>query len=109
MHATTSANTSFAAAADDGDASGARAARDRLMWTALGALIALQLLALYLLCSHQVRKSEARRAQAQVEQMAMNDCLQYVAGSTIAGCATRMGQAPAPGTLPTPVNMAAAR
>lgn len=107
LSASASTGSPRASAASD-PASDARAARERLLWTALGALVALQVLALALLCAHQVRKAEARRAQAQVAQMAMNDCLQYVVDSTIASCATRMGQAPAPGTLPTPVNMAAA-
>ncbi len=89
-------------ALDASDDSSALAARRRLLWTVLGTLVVMQLLALYMLCSHQVRKADARRAQLQVEQMAMNDCLQYVVDSTIGGCATRMGRQPVPGTLPTP-------
>ncbi|AEG94320.1 hypothetical protein [Ramlibacter tataouinensis] len=75
------------------------AARGRLLWTVLGSLVALQLLAFYMLVSHQVRKAQARDAQVQVERMALHDCLQYVANSTIGSCTTRMtqrAQAPAP-------------
>lgn len=61
--------------------------RERAVWLVLAAVIATQLLAFFLLCSHQVRKAEARRAAWQVQQLAASDCLQYVAGSTIAGCA----------------------
>lgn len=63
------------------------APRNRALWLVLAAVVATQLLALFLLCSHQVRKAEARRAAWQAQQMAASDCLQYVAGATIAGCA----------------------
>jgi hypothetical protein len=58
----------------------------RLLWAALGVLVAAQLFAFWLLCSHQVRKAEARHSEAVVQQMALADCLQYIPGSTIASC-----------------------
>jgi hypothetical protein len=64
--------------------------RGKLFWLALGALAAAQLVAFWLLCSHQVRKAEARHAAAQVQQLALADCLQYVPGATIASCSARM-------------------
>lgn len=79
------------------------AARGRLLWTVLGSLIALQLLAFYMLVSHQVRKAQARDAQARVERIALQDCLQHVAGSTIGSCVARMTQrspAAAPPVIP---------
>jgi hypothetical protein len=68
----------------------------RALWVLLGAIAAVQLAAFWLLCSHQVRKAEARHNEVVVQQMALSDCLQYIPGSTIASCATRMGIAPAP-------------
>lgn len=60
--------------------------QNRLLWAALGVLVAAQLFAFWLLCSHQVRKAEARQSEAVVQQMALADCLQYIPGSTIASC-----------------------
>lgn len=64
--------------------------RSRLFWVVLGALVAGQLFAFWLLCSHQVRKAEARGNEALVHQMALADCLQYIPGSTIASCSARL-------------------
>ena len=58
----------------------------RMFWLVLGALVVGQLLAFWLLCSHQVRKAEARSNEMLVHQMALSDCLQYIPGSTIASC-----------------------
>jgi hypothetical protein len=60
-------------------------------WVLLAALAAAQLFALWLLCSHQVRKAEARRNESVVQQMALSDCLRYIPGSTIASCNARGG------------------
>ena len=65
--------------------------RIHMMWVLLGALAAGQLFAFWLLCSHQVRKAEARHNETVVQQMALADCLQYIPGSTIASCAVRGG------------------
>lgn len=59
------------------------------------ALMLLLGLAFYLVCSHQVRQSEARRMTSQVQQTAFSDCLQYVVGSTIGSCVSRLGAQPA--------------
>jgi hypothetical protein len=64
--------------------------RSRTFWMVLGALAVGQLVALWLLCSHQVRVAEARQNETTVQQMAMADCLQYIPGSTIASCARRI-------------------
>jgi hypothetical protein len=64
--------------------------RNRLFWAVLGALIFGQLMALWLLCSHQVRKAEARQTEVQVQQLALADCLQYIPGATIATCTSRI-------------------
>jgi hypothetical protein len=74
--------------ATDVDAA-SQGARSRMFWVLLGALAAAQLFAFWLLCSHQVRKAEARHNEVVVQQMALSDCLQYIPGSTIASCTTR--------------------
>lgn len=63
--------------------------RSSLLWVALGVLAAAQLFAFWLVCSQQVRKAEARRDEAVVQQMALSDCLQYIPASTIASCSAR--------------------
>lgn len=63
--------------------------RGHMWWVLLGALVAGQLFAFWLVCSHQVRKAEARHNEEIVQQMALADCLQYIPGSTIASCTSR--------------------
>ena len=58
-------------------------------WVLLAGVAAAQLFAFWLLCSHQVRKAEARHNETVVQQMALSDCLQYIPGSTIASCNAR--------------------
>ena len=62
-------------------------ARSRWLWLLLGAVACAQLLAFWMVCSQQVRLAEVRRAEWQVQQMALSDCLEYIPGSTIASCA----------------------
>src|SRR3954470_14452005 len=66
-----------------------QAPRSRTMWVLFAAIAAGQLFAFWLLCSHQVRRAEARRNEVVVQQMALADCLQYIPGSTIASCSAR--------------------
>jgi len=68
---------------------GTQPPRSRTFWMIVLAVVGGQLFAFGLLCSHQVRKAEARRNEAVVQQMALSDCLQYIPGSTIASCAGR--------------------
>jgi hypothetical protein len=76
--------------------------RSNMFWVLLGALAAGQLFAFWLLCSHQMRKAEARHNEMTVQQMALADCLQYIPGSTIASCSSRIDPAGAaqPATNP---------
>jgi hypothetical protein len=71
-------------------------AENRLFWVALGALVLLQLVAFWMVCSHQVRQAEVRDNAVAVQQMALSDCLQYIPGSTIASCSSQLEQAKAP-------------
>ena len=68
--------------------------RSRMWWVVLGAVVVGQLFAFWLLCSHQVRKAEARQNEAVVQQMALSDCLQYIPGSTIASCSGHLDAKP---------------
>jgi hypothetical protein len=67
--------------------------RSRWLWMLLAGVAMGQLFAFWLLCSHQVRKAEARQnetvIQQMIQQMALSDCLQYIPGSTIASCTSR--------------------
>ena len=70
-------------------------ARNPALWWLLGALVAAQLMAFWGVCSQQVHRAEARSAEVQMAQMALSDCLQYIPGSTIGSCTTRVGLATA--------------
>ena len=76
--------------------------RSSAFWFVLGALVFAQLFAFWLLCSHQVRKAEARSTEAVVRQMALSDCLKYIPGSTIASCGMQIDTARAvtPAAIP---------
>lgn len=82
-------------------------ARSRLFWVVLGAVAAAQLIAFWLLCSHQVRKAEARNNAIMVQQLALQDCLQYIPGSTIASCSNRLGAQRASAAAPATATMGA--
>jgi len=68
----------------------ADASRDRAFWLAATVLMLGQLLAFWMLCSHQVRKAEVRHASAQVERIALADCLRYIPNATLGSCALRV-------------------
>ncbi|MGV3569626.1 MAG: hypothetical protein ACO1PB_03425 [Ramlibacter sp.] len=82
--------------------------RSRMFWITLGALAVAQLFAFWLLCSHQVRKAEARDTYMTVQQLAVADCLQYLPGSTIASCSQRMDLMRASAQPATDANVAGA-
>jgi hypothetical protein len=75
----------------------ARVLESPVFKTFMLSLMALLLLAFWLLCSHQVRQYESRRLAQQVQLTAFGDCLQYVMHSTIASCTHRLGRL-APGS-----------
>lgn len=64
--------------------------RDKLLWPVLLTLVAGQLLAFWMLCSHQVRKAEVRDATLQVQRVAVADCLRYIPRATLNSCANRV-------------------
>ena len=79
---------------------GAGLARSRFFRPILASVVVVQLIAFYMLCSHQMRKAEVRGTAVQVQQMAINDCLQYVPDSTIASCAARVAPLNPDGSIP---------
>lgn len=68
----------------------ASAPRDRAFWIAASVLVVGQLVAFWMLCSHQVRMAQVRHASAQVERLAVADCLRYVPNATLGSCSARM-------------------
>jgi hypothetical protein len=64
--------------------------RDKLLWPVLVTVAAAQLLAFWMLCSHQVRKAEVRDATLQVQQVAVADCLRYIPRATLNSCLRRV-------------------
>ena len=64
--------------------------RDKLFWAVIGTLVVGQLVAFWMLCTHQVRKAEVRDATIQVQRVAVADCLRYIPKATLHGCANRV-------------------
>jgi hypothetical protein len=64
--------------------------RDKLLWPVLVTIVAAQLLAFWMLCSHQVRKAEVRDATVQVQRVAVADCLRYIPRATLNSCVSRV-------------------
>lgn len=68
----------------------ADASRERVYWAVLAVLCGGQLLAFWMLCSHQVRKAQMRDLTLQVQRVAVADCLQYIPRATLNSCASRV-------------------
>lgn len=64
--------------------------RDKLLWPVLVTLVLGQLLAFWMLCSHQVRKAEVRNATLEVQRVAVADCLRYIPRATLTSCVHRV-------------------
>jgi hypothetical protein len=64
--------------------------RDKVLRWGLVFLVAGQLLAFWMVCSHQVRKAEVRDATLQVQRVAVADCLRYIPHATLNSCASRV-------------------
>jgi len=58
----------------------------RLFWGFMAALALAQIAAFYLVCRDQVLRAQARDAGVQMQQLALADCLQDSANSTIGRC-----------------------
>ncbi|HEX9720383.1 MAG TPA: hypothetical protein VGA59_11675 [Ramlibacter sp.] len=66
------------------------ASRDRLFRAVLVALAIGQLVAFWMLCSHQVRKAQMRDVGLAVQRVAIADCLQYIPRATLNSCINRV-------------------
>jgi hypothetical protein len=66
------------------------APRSRLHWVIGAALVAGQLVAFWMVCSHQVRKAQMRDLTDEVQGVAISDCLQYIPRATLISCANRV-------------------
>jgi hypothetical protein len=51
-----------------------------------GALLASEILSLYLLCVHEMQRAELRRQLLQAQSRAFSECLAALRGPTIARC-----------------------
>ena len=60
---------------------------NKLFWVVASAIVIGQLVAFWMLCSHQVHKAEMRTAAAKVERLAVADCLLNIPGATLGNCA----------------------
>jgi hypothetical protein len=78
-----------------------RLPRHKGVWAVLGALIAIQLVALWLLCNQQVHRAQARHAEQAEQQVALADCLRSVRGASLGHCRQRL----APDRAPVPVEV----
>ncbi len=65
-----------------------------LLWAVIGALMLGQVVALWMLCSHQVRQAQARDAGVQMERLARADCLRQASKATPDSCASRATRRP---------------
>jgi hypothetical protein len=66
------------------------APRNRLHWVIGAALVLGQLVAFWMVCSHQVRKAQMRDLTEEVQGVAISDCLQYIPRATLNSCANRV-------------------
>jgi hypothetical protein len=66
------------------------ASRDRAFWLVGVALVIGQLVAFWMLCSHQVRKAQIRDVSLAVQRVAISDCLQYIPRATLNSCVSRV-------------------
>jgi hypothetical protein len=66
--------------------------RDPAFLLVLVALISVQLLAFYVVCSQQMRKAEERQSAARAERVATNHCLETLSQMTFASCSLRSNQ-----------------
>lgn len=74
-------------------------ARDKLLWPVLVTLVVVQLVAFWMLCSHQVRKAEVHNATVQMQRVAVSECLRYVPRATLNSCAHRVDPRSRPDVL----------
>lgn len=63
--------------------------RAKLLWAMVGLLVMVQMVALYMLCDSQMDKARQRQAALHLQQVAINDCLQYSPDTTIGACIRR--------------------
>jgi hypothetical protein len=63
--------------------------RDPAVLLVLMAVISVQLLAFYVVCSQQMQKAEERQSVARAERVATIDCLETLSQMTFASCALR--------------------
>jgi hypothetical protein len=73
--------------------------RAKMFWALIATLAVGQLIAIWMLCSHQVRQAELRSATVQVERVALQDCLRFIPRATPQHCAARLAARHEPDAL----------
>ena len=58
----------------------------KLVWTGVGVVALVQVVAFYHLCTSQVARAHARETVAVEQRNALTDCLDYASRSTISSC-----------------------
>jgi hypothetical protein len=74
-------------------------ARDNLLGGFLAMLVVVQLVAFWMLCSHQVRKAEVHNATVEMRRVAVAECLRYIPRATLNSCAHRVDPTSRPDVL----------
>lgn len=64
--------------------------RDRAFWAAVSVLLVGQLIAFWTLCTQQVQRAQERHASAQVQTLAVADCMHSVPNATLVSCMQRV-------------------
>jgi hypothetical protein len=67
----------------------AAAPRDKAFWGIILTLMVAQLVAFWMVCSHQVRKAEVRDVGLQVQRLAVLDCMRDSLKATLNSCTNR--------------------
>ena len=61
----------------------------KLVWTGVGVVALVQVVAFYHLCTSQVARAQARETTLVEQRNALTDCLDYMSKSTISSCVRR--------------------
>lgn len=77
----------------------AASTRARMFWSLIVTLAVGQLIAIWMLCNHQVRQAELRHANVQAERLALADCLRFTPQATPQHCAVRLAERHLPSAL----------
>ncbi len=64
--------------------------REKMFWALIATLALGQVVALWMLCNHQVRQAQVRHQTVQMERVALQDCLRFIPRTAPSHCAARL-------------------